>query len=47
MLAAQAHVAGIPSVPSEEQITQRSESESATRAVAVYSCPEDDCVEVL
>ena len=46
MVAAQAHVAGIPSVSSEEQITQQSESESATRAVAVYSCQEDDCVKV-
>ena len=46
MVAAQAHVAGIPSVSSEEQITQQSESESATRAVAVYSCPDDDCVKV-
>ena len=41
----QAQVVG-PSAPTEVQIIQSDEAESATRSVASYSCPEQGCVKV-
>ena len=41
----QAKVVG-PSVPTEVQLIQPDEAESATRSVASYSCPEQGCVKV-
>ena len=35
-----------PSAPTEVQIIQSDEAESATRSVASYSCPEQGCVKV-
>ena len=43
--ATQAKVVG-PSVPTEVQLIQSDEAESATRSVASYSCPEQGCVKV-
>ena len=43
--ARQAKVVG-PSVPTEVQLIQSDEAESATRSVASYSCPEQGCVKV-
>ena len=43
--ATQAKVVG-PSAPTEVQIIQSDEAESATRSVASYSCPEQGCVKV-
>ena len=43
--ATQAQVVG-PSAPTEVQIIQSDEAESATRSVASYSCPEQGCVKV-
>lgn len=44
-LATQAQDVG-PSAPTEVQIRQSEEAESATRSVASYSCPEQDCVKM-
>ena len=41
----QAQVVG-PLAPTEVQIIQSDEAESATRSVASYSCPEQGCVKV-
>lgn len=35
-----------PSVPTEVQISQSEEAETATRSVASYSCPEQGCVKI-
>ena len=35
-----------PSVPTEVQISQSEEAETATRSVAFYSCPEQGCVKI-
>ena len=43
--ATQAQVVGL-SAPTEVQIIQLDEVESATRSVASYSCPEQGCVKV-
>jgi len=44
-VATQAHDVG-PSAPTEVQISQSEEAESATRLVASYSCPEQGCVKI-